>query len=161
MPEQSSQPVQSLMLSLVDRAEERTAKPWHTCLACQTEWNRLRPCSYIDDNKQFAVAELCVKCAETLVAWDWLMFSMPLPSAFTTYMKWIAPRYKRVGKGEDDVVDTPSNAYVIVEVSGMEIAARSEGTGRPIRYKFKGQDEVHTAENVYQLRSKLFHTVPY
>lgn len=95
------------------------------------------------------------------MAWDWLIFTMPLPSAFLTYTKWTAPRFRKVGPKEDDVIDMPHNAYVVIEVAGMEIVAKSDGSGKPIRYKFKGQDEVHTAENVYQLRSKLFHTVPY
>lgn len=122
---------------------------------------RLRPCNYLDDEKKPAVSYLCLKCAETLVAWDWLMFSMPLPTAFFTYTKWIAPRYRRVGPKEDDQIDQPQNAYVIAEVAGMEVIARSEGSGKPIRYKIKGKEEVHTAENVYQLRSKMIHTVPY
>lgn len=161
MPEQNSQPVQTLMLSLADKAEEREVKPWHTCPSCQLEWNRLRVCNYLDDNKLPATTEVCVKCAETLVAWDWLMFTMPLPSAFFTYMKWTGPRYRHVGPKKDDTVDSPQNAYVIVEVSGMEIAARSEGSGRGIRYKIKGQEEVNNAENVFQLRSKLLHTISY
>jgi hypothetical protein len=143
------------------RAEERQAKPWYTCPACQVEWNRLRVCNYLDDNKQPATAEVCVKCAETLVAWDWLMSTMPLPSAFFTYMKWTGPRYRQMGPREEDEMDMPQNAYVIAEVAGMEIAARSEGSGRGIRYKIKGQEEVHNAENVFQLRSKLLHTIPY
>ena len=161
MPEQEQQPVQTLMLSLTNEAEDRARKPWYTCPACTVEWNRLRVCNYIGDDKQPTSMALCIKCAETLVAWDWLVYAMPLPAAFLTYTKWTLPRYRRAGPKEDDVIDSPQNAYVIIEVSGMEIAARSEGCGRAIRYKFKGQEQVHTAENVCQLRSKLIHTVPY
>lgn len=122
---------------------------------------RLRPCNYLDDEKKLATGYLCLKCAETLVAWDWLLFTMPLPTAFLTYTKWVAPRFRRCGPKEDDQIDMPQNAYVVIEVAGMEIVAKSDGAGKPIRYKFKGQEEVHTAENIYQLRSKMIHTVPY
>jgi hypothetical protein len=115
----------------------------------------------LDDNKQPAVSYLCLKCAETLVAWDWLLFTMPLPSAFLAYMKWTAPRFRRMGPKEDDLLDMAQNAYVVVEVGGMEIIAKSDGSGKPIRYKIKGQEQVYTAENIYQLRSKLIHTIPY
>lgn len=160
MPQEIPQ-VQTLMQSLISKVEEREQKPWFTCPSCQVEWNRLRPCNFIDDENRPSVQSLCVKCAETLIAWDWLVHTMPLPMAFVTYTKWVGPRSKRVGMREDDVIDIPTNAVVIAEVSGMEIAAKSEGTGRPIRYKIKGQDQVYTADNVYQLRSKFVHTIPY
>jgi hypothetical protein len=122
---------------------------------------RLRPCSYLDDSKNPAHAFLCLRCAETLIAWDWLMYSKPLPAAFLTHTKWMGPKQLRVGPKETDIVDQPCNAYVIIEVSNMEIVASCEGIGKPIRYKFRGKEDVHTAENIYQLRSKLLHTVPY
>lgn len=157
MPE-SNQSVQTLMLSLAEKAEERAEKPWYSCPACNTEWNRLRSCTYLDDSKQLATFDLCVNCAETLVAWEWLTYAYPLPPAFLTYIKWKGPRVSRCGK--DEIIQA-RNAYVYVEVSGMEVVAHTEGTGRPIRYKIKGKDEVYTAENVFQLRSKFLHTLPY
>lgn len=159
MPEENQQPVQTLMRSLSDRVEDLEKKPFHTCPACQQEWNRLRTCHYIDDHKQNATSDLCVVCAETLVNWDWLVYTMPLPAAFLSYTKWVGPRKVKVGPKEDDIIDRPQNAYVIVEVNGMEYVARSDGTGRPIRFKNKNSEEVQTADNIYQLRSKLLHTV--
>lgn len=152
------QTVQTLMRSLSDRLKD---VEWISCPCCTNEYMRLRPCNYLDDEKKPAVAYLCVKCAETLVGWDWLTFSMPLPTAFLTYTKWIAPRERRVGPKPEDIIDQPHNAVVYVEVGGMEIVAKSEGAGRGIRYKIKGQEEVHNAENIYQLRSKMLHTIPY
>lgn len=150
--------MQGLMRSWSERLE---AVDWVRCPCCSTEYMKLRPCNYLDDNKRMALTHLCVKCAETLVAWDWIIFSMPLPSAFLTYIKWIAPREKRVGNRPEDVVDQAHNAYVVAEVGGTEIIAKSDGAGQPIKYKFRGQEEVHYADNVYQFRSKLVHTIPY
>lgn len=58
-------------------------------------------------------------------------------------------------------VDCPQNAYAVIEIGDTVVTAWSKGTGHPIRYKIKGQDEEHTAENIYALRSKVRNTVPF
>lgn len=139
---------------------------WVRCPSCSDEWTKLRPCGYLDDEKRPAESSLCVVCAETLVAWDWLMDRRPLPGALS-YTGWKSNRYLKVRMGEKiEQVDQPQNAFVVVEFrSGdsinLTVVARSEGTGRPIRFKVKGTDEEHTADNIFALRSKILHTVPF
>lgn len=136
-------------------------KRWVKCPCCSEEYLKLRPCNYLDDQMRPALSYLCVICAETLVAWEWIVSRMPLPTGALSYTKWTAPRYQRLSWKEGDQVDRPRNAYVMIEIGGMEVAARSDGTGTPIRYKVKGSDDVRMADNIYQLRSKVINTVPY
>lgn len=89
------------------------------------------------------------------------MFHFPIAMpGFESYTKWTAPRLLPVGKGE--VVDRPQNAYVVMEFGGeMELVARSNGTGHPIRFKVKNSDKEHTADNIFALRSKILNAVPF
>lgn len=89
------------------------------------------------------------------------MFTMPLPTPFLSHVKWMGPRHRYLDGKKEMEIDTPQNAYVIVEVANTDLIARSTGTGTPIRYKMRGKEEVHSADNVYQFRSKLLHTIPY
>lgn len=139
---------------------------WLKCPACSDEWTKLRQCDYLDDEKKVVVSYLCVVCAETLVAWDWLMFNSPI-SGVVSYTKWkgrrIAVTERDLGDGKKirEEIDCPDRAHVVIEMGPVEVVAWSNGTGSPIRYKVKGSDEEHTADNIFALRSKLMHTVPF
>lgn len=134
---------------------------WVECPSCSVEWTKLHPCAYIADDGKKVTSHLCVICAETLVAWDWLIFNHPMERAHT-YTVWRKPRYLtvRVGKKMEQI-DRPQNAHIVIELGDQQITAWSNGTGHPIRYKVRGSDEEHTAENIYALRSKILNTVPF
>lgn len=86
---------------------------------------------------------------------------MPLKQ-IQTYLRWRAPRSLNVVVGDKiEKVDRPQNAYAVIEVGNSEITAWSTGTGHPIRYKIKGDDKEHNADNIFALRSKITHTIPF
>lgn len=144
---------QNSIAFLIGRINEnlKSAK-WVMCPSCSVEWTKLRECRYLNDRGRLINSYLCNVCAETLVAWQWLMAHHPIPGA-ESVTRWSGSRLA-------DGLDRPQNAYVIIHVNGTEIVARSQGIG-PIKFKYKGADEEHLADNIFALRSKIINTVPF
>lgn len=133
---------------------------WVKCPACSEEWSKLRKCTYLSDDKKLVDSYLCVVCAETLVAWNWLIGKYPIPHY--SELRWKKPRFLKYTFGEKiEKFDVPQHAYVAIDLGNKFIFANSNGTGTPIRFRAQADDKEHLADNIFEFRSKLIHTVPF
>ena len=151
----TTDPVLSTIDSWNENLEQMQDGMLKTCPTCKEEWSSLRPCQYLSDNGRNVVTNVCVRCAETLVAFEQIAARTPLEGVFVE-IKWSGPKEIGVQIGNRiEFMKRPKNAYAVISYGTTRFIATSNGTGTPIQFKQEGASQHQYANNVFALWSMI------
>lgn len=129
---------------------------WVPCPSCGEEWNKLRPCFYLDSVNAARTIGVCVDCAESIQGLDYAVRVLPLDGV-KIETKWIGqPTYKE--KRKDRVIVTKMLGNLTAKVSyGDLVFTVARLDSHHISFKEARANSDKRADNIFAAWSKMFH----
>lgn len=139
--------VKDALRKLIQRME---TTEWVQCPSCLEEWNKLRPCRYLDAEMKPVWLSICVDCAESIQGIEFAAALLPSPGV-EIEKKWIGPSHYKAGKLLGNLTAKVSYGAIVFAVIRLG--------GGHISFREASSEKERRADNILAAWSMMRHEI--
>lgn len=140
----------SLAEALRRISNELEAAGWVKCPLCHEDWNKLHPCSYLDNGRTVGT-HVCVTCAESVRSIDKVFEILRVDAVISAPMR--KKPYDDLAKSYGDHFDNPRAFKVRVESVKPIVTAWIESDGLRLVFHHVEAKATQSFANIFQCAS--------